>query len=369
MRCHFASTIASVLVFGTCASGDETQYLPDKPHLIISIDLSRGLKSKAFQEYKKQQPDISKQIEASFVHELGIPIEGIARLTLTNTFSDKEPVYKANLQVEGGPEIVEAFTTVKPLNADNILKARSFPGRKQQTTKVGNYTIHFSSSTLTTTGAPGKNKTQPQETVEIEDEAFCIVDDKTLLVGKRPALTRILERNKAPALPANIQLALKEAGFTNTLCVIADLEGLPREARKDLLDSLTDAPILGLKGAVEKIQAISIVVNENEKVKINATVFCKDRDDVQSVKKVGDTTLTFLKELCAKESPEFPAEKRTAIKAVGSLTNAIQLSTTEKTIIASATIEPAISATVVGAILDFYRDSRRKPYSNSNEKK
>ncbi len=326
--------IGLLLAAPTAARGDELQYLPDDCHLVASLNYQDFLKSKTYQELKKQIPEVGKNLEGGLTEGLGIPGNNLARITSALSFGAKP-----------GPEPqVGMLNTIKAIKAEDIKANKKIqPWMKNHAykeVKVGTFTLYQQTYQFEINGKIDDKV--------LEGPAFCVVEDKLVLFGSVPDLKKILERNKKPALAANLQAGMKEANFSNVASFVLDIQGMPQWAREEMAKNLSKTSP-AIEGLAEQVKLLAIKVNEDGQVKGSATLFCKDAAGAGKVHKAAAMVLADLKSKL-KDDPTAPAPKQELIKGARMFIEAVKLSDKGEEATATVAVEPAAAAHFLTAL-------------------
>ena len=321
---------AVLLFFSAAVVADDFRYLPDKAHVVLSNDMNAMLKSNTFQELKKSGPIAIQVFEEGLANNMGIASADVLRLTLATTYLDNRR-----------PEQVAIVTTSKPVRAAAIrARKKGFVWQvdiRYEPFPVGALTIYEQSFRLQFLP---KDKPGPVE----RGESFCVVEKNVVIYGRLAVLKKILERKQAPELSENMEAVLKETSFKSTIAFAADVQGMPASAKKDLADSLTFMPTPEI--FVGRLQSLSLIANEAAEFKAEATLVCKETDEV---KKSIDLSLARLKTKL--DDAALPAESKQRLKDIRKAIDALKFSVRGEKITASVALAPVVAVKVVEMLI------------------
>jgi len=294
-RAGLAAVAALLLASGAAvqaappAVGEDFKLLPANTHLLWVIQVDKALASDAAKKLRKEVPDIDKGIGQEARNHLGVDLANVERMTVGGNVKDDRPVM-----------IVRCKNAVK---AEDVLKNRSEPrnpggkGTEFKGEKVGKYTMY----------APG----------EQSREAFCVVDDKTILISSAKVLKPVLEAGQGAGLGAGLQPALKAAGDMDaTVVMLMDLKAI------SAVEKLDGPPGVDIKKAVEGTLGAIVVVKVGPEVTVRGLAVCADAQAAEEVKKASDAALKVVGDLmkeaakrgAPKELVDVPAQVKTSTK-------------------------------------------------------
>ena len=278
------------------AFSDELWYLPDNLRVVASIDVATGVKTKTFQAFMKTMETFApkdndrEQTLANFVSKIG-------RMTMGVGMMDKETFG------------IEVATAVKSISADEY-KALKKPAPYQMNhvwkeIKHGAVTI-YQPTWQFKLNPPLKDEPKVEPKV-IEGEAFYLAGDGKYVVSSRNValLKKIIDRKEQTAPSPAMFAGLKDAGFNNTVAVVIDLQGMPASQKETVTRMFEGFPTFAdIKANVNKVQSLTIKVNEPGKLKVSATLTCIDTASAAIVKMVGEKTLAEMKKRASAEPKE-----------------------------------------------------------------
>jgi hypothetical protein len=334
-RAKWAAPLVAVFCLAIPAQAQDGKYLPDGCTVVYSVDMIAFMKSKAYQAAKTKTSAFDEEIQKVLGERIGVAADNITRMSAGVASA-----------AAGGTENVIIISTIKPISAAAIKAAKKpFDYQKDFThkeEKIGAYTVfvEYYRFQFNPKDKPG----------ELEaGQAFCVVEDKVVLHGGRQLLKKVLERNKMPTLSPHMESALKQVGFKDGLMLVLDYPGMPERERKSMLTEIGRL-IPGAAEIAPNVQAFAMRANGQDKVKLSATLFCKDAASAAEAKKVADGGIVAIKALI-KDDPEQPADLRAAMKEVRSFLDAIKTSSKGAQANADATVEAATVVSVIEALL------------------
>jgi hypothetical protein len=228
----------------------EYKYLPDKCQMIAVVNVEDILDSDAYKQIKKDSPELDKMMTDD--KQLGLKASDVVRITAGGSF-------------DGDGEGVVIIKTKSAIKASDIESKRS-PVKYEQV-KEGDYTIY----------APAKGSF---------GEAFCVVDDKTLITGKKETLQKVLKRDKKPEFSDSLKSAMSQVRFTKSVAVAMDVKPLQSKVPKGQPGGPDFSEIAG------KTDGIGIQIDIGSDIDINAVILCKDDKSAEDARKAIDGILT-----------------------------------------------------------------------------
>ena len=279
-----ALAVLSLCCLPVPAFSDEFKYLPDNAQIIASVDVTAGAKTKTVQEFKKMMatpfggkaPKETDDVINNFVSK-------IARVTV------------GVVMAEDVPEFQSVMTAVKPITAAEV-KAMNKPlaslkNFAYKEIKHGPATIYLETYQ--------KDIGKGELSDVLDGEAFYVADGKYIVLCKPlftnvtharapkaadgkygansrqvAALKKIIDRNKAATLSPIMQAGLKDAGFNNMANVVVDLQNMPAKNKEFISKELINQA--DIKAIIDKVQSLTIKMNEPGKFKMSATLACSD---------------------------------------------------------------------------------------------
>jgi len=157
-------------------------------------------------------------------------------------------------------------------------------------------------------------------------------------------LKKIIDRKKTPKLSPAMSAGLMEASFANTVCLVVDFQKLPAKGKEELVGAFK---LFGtgndIKDNVGNVQALAVKLNEMGKVRMSATLVCKDAKAAGVIKGIGERTLSEFK-VKLKEAPKIDIpDFQKSISAFNTVVNSIQVTSIGNRVTASAEADPAIT--------------------------
>jgi hypothetical protein len=279
-------------------AGGDFKYLPADTNLLFVIRMDQLLASDVFKKMRKEIPMFDKEFEGVFLREFGFEIGNIERMTMGGNVKGERPI--------------GIFHLKDAVKAETILKARSaprFPGDKGTTfkeEKVGANTMYV-----------------PNQEFR---EAFCVLNDKTMVFGTTKALKATLEQDKKPDLPAGLQAALKEADAAATVTLAMDLKAVLAAERPPMI------PGVDFDKVRDNVTGASLTVKLGNDIVIRGVAVCKDEKAAEEVKTQAEAFRTAMIEQLKKAPPGVPKE-------LMDLPGKVKLSTNGNLGVATATVK------------------------------
>ena len=324
------------------ARSDEVQYLPGGCAIVYSIDLPAVLKSKTYQEVKKQLPEFNDVLEGDIPKNFGVPLANIARIT---GGAGAEP-----------RDFCLVISTIKPIKAGEIVatltKARPNDYRKNlvyKQVKVGPYTVYEENFQL-----DFEIKEKGDKAAVITGEAFCVVEDKRVVHGRLETLKPILADRDKPAPSPGVQAGLKHTGYSSVLTIAFDPRAMPMREREAMVKEL--GPIFpGLEDGLDNVKALTLRVSETDKIQVAGTILCSDAATAPVAKRIAEAGRGKLKELTKEINERDLAEfLRTSLDAV-------KLSVKGSQVNAEVAIAPATAVSMLRYVMP--QKKEKKPAS------
>jgi len=181
-------------------------------------------------------------------------------------------------------------------------------------------------------------------------QAFCVVEGKYVLFGMLQSVQKVLERDKKPVFSARVEAGLKKTGLANTLTVVLDLDGLLERERAFMLKDLGHQ-FPGLETVAGGMQTFALRINAADKVKVLASLTCKNAESAGDLKKVGDAGLVLFKGLL-KDNPQDSPEIQKAKKEVGMALSAVQLTAKDAQVHAEISLDAATAVSAVHSLFE-----------------
>ncbi len=329
MTLRIPVSLLGIFCLAIPASGDEARFLPEGEHLLLSFKVSAFLKSKTFAELKKRSAQAAQKIASGLEEGLGVASDNIERISLGQ-----------GVPPNGLGRSMIVVTTKKPVTFKEIL-AKLEPGARAlpwEDVKVAAFTVH----------QPG-HKPEPTQSWQ----PFCVPEAKVVLNGPLASLKKILERNKGPNLAAGMRTGLKEVGPDNALSLVFDLQRLRVERTEDKVpgDLFEPLEILGFDlAALKGLDVLAFKVNETDKVTATATFFCKDAAAAASVQQMIAGSCKMIKDM-APNPDNLPQDQQEKARAILTVLEAVKVARTDNRVSATLTVEPALVAVILHAVL------------------
>jgi len=232
--------------------------LPADSNLVAVIQMEKLLASDAFAKLRKAIPEIDKEgkgFDVEFRREFGFDIKALERMTIGGRVQD-QPVMVLRLKT--------------PVKAADVAKVRAEDPRNKDVQfkeeKVGTHTLYVPSA-------------------EYRD-AFCQLDDKTLLYGRAKTLKPLLEDAKNSGLGPVLQPVIKAADLKADVVLLMDLKDVTSKEKLDL-------PGLDVKKVIDSTTGAYLTVKVGPEVTVRGVALCKDAAAAEQVKKTADAGLGF----------------------------------------------------------------------------
>src|SRR5579884_3971041 len=194
------AAVAAALVLGLPVVAappveDDFKYSPSGTGMVVVMHLDRVLASPVFKQLRKDDKDFDKSVD-KLPEGLGVAAADVDRLTFF-------PHQDESLLV------IRPHKAVKAADVEANFKKPRFEGDKEATykpVKAGAYTMY--------------EPDMPSR------PAFCLVDDRTLLIAEAKALKPVLERKAAPEMPAALRKGLAQVDQKAATYFVADHQTL-----------------------------------------------------------------------------------------------------------------------------------------------
>ena len=270
----------------------DLKYLPGNTNLFFVIRMDHLLASDSFKKLRKEIPMMEKDFDQGFRKEFGFEISNVELMVFGGHPQEGEPT-----------GVVHLKTAIKAETVVNARKEPRYPGDKGTTfkeEKVGTLTLYV----------------PDQE----HRPALCMVNDKTMLVGRSKDLKEVLERNKPVDLSIGMLAALK-AAEPATVTVVMDAKVLTI-GKPPMLPGVDFAKV------IDGTTGLSLTLKVGSEVTLRGVAVCKDGQAAADVKKQAEALRDYaVKAMQAgppnvvpKEVVELPG--KIAIAAKGSLCEA-----------------------------------------------
>jgi hypothetical protein len=323
------------------ARGDEIRFLPSSAQVVRVVDFAAIRQSKTFQEVRKRLSKDQQKVFDDIQGLLpirGLPRDNLARLTVSEFFPKK-----------GQPESLTLVGTVKPVTAADVKKVQlgfignlftSVVGHKE--IKIGKFTL-YQERVRTGPLIGGGNKDRDG------DVGVCLVEPKRFLIGSVPVLKKVLERNKRPALSANMRAGVREAGSA-VWSTVVDFQGLPKSEREKFVQQLGKMPEARDVGDKLKFLALAVKLNEDGSLKGSLSLHCTSAAGAGAVRKLVEATLADLERKLA-VGPRAPESQKKLAEEGRGLVKAVKLSVTGDRVTARLEVGPAALARTISAMI------------------
>jgi hypothetical protein len=261
---------------------EDFKILPADVSVIDIIRMDRLLSSDCFKKLLKELPQLENEIEQTFRSEFGVAPKMIERVTTGISVKSKMSITVVRLQM--------------PVKEDDIRAARSAPRTKGdpetkfKAEKIGTATVFVPDN----------------ETIS----SFCLIDDRTLVVGRSRELKAVLEPGRKPGIAADLQAAYKLADSDAILTVLFDVKSLTTGENLVL-------PGIDARKIVNNTNGALLTVKAGTDVTLRVAANCKDNEAAQEVKKAADAGLRSVAELLGPADPtvrELPRQVKTSVK-------------------------------------------------------
>jgi hypothetical protein len=237
--------------------------------------------------------------------EIGTPLKNVERLLVGGN-------------VKGEP--IEVVRLKDPIKAADILAARKRPRSEKEKpvgykeVRVGGYTFY----------EPDRD----------DVDAFCVIDEKGILLGKAKALCATLEDGeKRRPFSADMEAALKLADFAQTFVGAFDLRGVREKGNLPVSASPVD-----LNKVLEGGTAAAISIRAGDDFTVRAAVRCKDAAAARAVKeRAYAATIEFARATAAPGNSPFDTNKEMR-KLAAELVQKVRTTSEDETASISATL-------------------------------
>lgn len=266
--------VAAWLIFGG-RSGltDELRYAPDQTRFVVSLDVRAALRSNAMQQIKKS--DVYRRFNDLCRDESGVDVERFVEEGTGLRLQDIERVTVMGTWEEARDR--EDFDVPYTV----VLKTRAATGfRLREPTRRGG---GFRNVDI-------RNEPAGKYTMHVVDRhfAYCVADDRTVVMGPTRTLHSVLRREGQPNFSDSMQALVRKADFSQTAAGMVDLRNIrePDWRRGHGLRLLEDElPFLkNFDGATFQIRAGSDLRGE-------ATLFARDGRVLASYKVTTDVQM------------------------------------------------------------------------------
>jgi hypothetical protein len=236
----------------------EYKYLPDNCQMVAVVNLEEILESDAYKQAKKEVPEMEKSINDD--KQFGISASNIVRIVAGGNFEGKE----------GGDGVV-VLRTKSAVKASDI-ESKKAPTKYKQI-KEGDYTIYHADGQF---GA----------------DAFCVADDKTVLIGKKDTLVKVLRRDKKPEFSEGLKNAMKQVSFKKSVALAVDVKSLQSKMPKSNPGEPFD-----FNDFVGKAEGVGVQIEMGSDIDMTVTVLCKDDKSAEDLRKKIEGGLSWVKDL------------------------------------------------------------------------
>ena len=283
---HLRTITAGCLLLGLGASGvaapappsinvdNELKFIPVDANVIVVARLADLVANESFTKLRKQVPTMDREFGVNFRSEFGVDITNV-EFVLFGGNVKQEPVAVLRLK--------EAVT------ADAIRKTHETPrfqgdkGRTFKEVKVGTYTLFEPDAGF--------------------NQAFCLLDAKTLVMARTTDLKRALDRNKKPDFTPEMQAALALLDPKLLISGALDLKSIAAGEKNAL-------PIPGIDAAkvLDSTSSLAFSVRLGKDVHFRGIALCKDEKAAGVVKEQGAALISTLTEMLKKAPNKPPKE-------------------------------------------------------------
>jgi HEAT repeat protein len=219
----------------------ELYYLPDNAQVIAVMDLEALNGSEAFRRFKEEAKITNAEIDVEFLRVLGVKFSQISRAVLGGNFGE-------------ATDVVLVLRLNAPITIDTILASK----RRDRFERV---TINR------------------DEVHEGQQEAYCVPDDRTVVLGTPEAVRKVLRRGRKASLSPGTQAALGKTDLGRVLSVAVDIRDLQPKKNAVLQRAFPPAwaPLFDA-------EAFALVADVREFLGVTATMVCRDADHAEDLK-------------------------------------------------------------------------------------
>jgi hypothetical protein len=236
----------------------DPHFLPDNTAVVVNLNLEALTASKPFErlleeaQAKKFKPE---EIDKFVIPVLGLQYSSIARIVVG---------------ASGKEDAVIVVRPRNPITVDQVLPNKKKGGADYKEVKVGRFTMY-----------------------EGAMDAFCLAEDKLLLLSPKPALLKaVLERDKPPEFKPDLQAALKLTDPAKAFSVAVDAKSGQKE-----LTSAADVKLEGDLAPLAKINAVAVQLDTSAGLELTTALVCADAGTATAIKKLADDGMTMVKEM------------------------------------------------------------------------
>lgn len=279
-----AAVLAAVFVGGSSGGGsamnEAFSYLPDDPQLVMTVNIKEILDSTFYKELKSETEAFEKEAK----REMGIDLNDIVSATLGG-----DPT---------SDNFIGLLKTAKTIKPEDMKKHRDFTSAKEE--KIGDRTVHFG-----------------------RKNAFCMLDDSTMLIGSDAAMREALKRSgQKTKISQTMSRALGELSSSATVRIAMDMSAfIPAEDEEggDGRDAFPGfaAPILTLANLAASsqraalaapprflrglpidpdkltmVKAVAFSGSVSRSISLQMTMICKDSKSATELQKLADAEIT-----------------------------------------------------------------------------
>lgn len=231
--------------------GDDLKYMPSNCQFIFSIRNAQLTQSEAFQELRREIPDVDRNMKGELGKEVGFSNDDIEKMVVGVGATPKDVVI-----------LIQAKNAVEV----NEIRAK-IPNSNYTEAKIGKYVV--------------------QESQTPAHPTFCVLDKKRVLFGEKDAVRAVLLRDKKPEFAANMQAALKQVDFSKTMAFAIDTQAV--SDRSDLQGGLN---LLGgqneMLSSLKKTKAVTVQIQVAADIRFDFALLCQDAATAGDVKKLLD---------------------------------------------------------------------------------
>lgn len=297
----------------------ESHFFPDGTAVIASLNFESALGSKLYDKVKEEAAKMGQSPEKLFDMEmkpiLGLQLTAISRITAAAVTEQ---------------ELIQVIQPRNPVTIDQI-KINKMGDYKE--VKMGRFTLY-----------------------EGAKDAYCLAEDRMLVVGPPALMKKVLERNKPAQLKPELEVAYRQINPAKT----TGLAFLPQDALKEIAKAVPGGAALGKVPGLAEAQGFVFQLDLAKGLEIAATVQCKDAGGATELQKIVESGIAAEKkkqEQIQKES-EVPEEVMRAKKTeelLGQIKSAVEG--------VNFTLSLALNDEMVTQLLDVVKGSLTKPAS------
>jgi len=222
----------------------ENHFFPDGTLAIASLNFESALNSKPYDKIKEELIKLDKPPEKLFDAQVkpyfGLQLTAVSRVTA------------------GLASQQDAIFVIRPRNPVTIDEIKLNKKGDYKEVKIGRFTLY-----------------------EGATDAYCLAEDRMLVIGQPPLLKKILERNKPPELKPDLDAAYKLLNPAKTVSLVLTAQ------TSELAKAGVPIP-KEVEAAGDLAKTLVLQADLAQGLEFSATLICKDAEAAAAVKKAAD---------------------------------------------------------------------------------